>query len=97
MAKVSLLVDSSQCLHSKLPRQTTVYRGKQSISRKGSLSTSLLLVARYLTPASSCSFSSSALSLFLYAIIAGPSDGITESRLNDAAFWRGGYLTKFSI
>jgi hypothetical protein len=31
------------------------------------------------------------------ALIAGANCAITESRLNEAAFWRGGYLTKLSI
>jgi hypothetical protein len=36
-------------------------------------------------------------SLALSRAIAGPNVAITESRLNDAAFWRGGYFTKLSI
>ena len=35
----------------------------------------------------------SAFSLAASAAIAGPSCAITASRLNEAAFWRGGYLT----
>lgn len=31
------------------------------------------------------------------ALMAGANCSITESRLNEAAFWRGGYFTKFSI
>src|SRR5260221_10160878 len=58
---------------------------------KGGLSTSLLPSAQSAaTPPDGLGAFSAVASFALYAAIAGPNCAITASRLNNAAFWRGG-------
>jgi hypothetical protein len=51
----------------------------------------------FFAPAASALASAAAFLAAAAAASAGPRDAITVSRLKEAAFWRGGNLTKFAI
>src|SRR4029077_20435504 len=80
----------------KFPGRSIVCRGTPLIRFRETESLTTSQPVADLLATSGCPFSAAA-SLAFSAAIAGPNCAITVSRLNDAAFCRGGYLTKFSI
>src|SRR6185437_3295614 len=90
-----------KCAHNSVDRADIVRDGDFAASKEGGDLFDLPFhrtLTRYYTPchAAFCSSLAASFRFSAYALIAGPNCAITASRLKDAAFWRGGYLTKLS-